>query len=293
MILLFLVACLADLGPRSASAFDGRCGDCHTDHTAAFATSRHAVAATSGLFRDTRESAPDPEFCDSCHAPRGGDGVSCLDCHAAAGNYGAENGQLVLDLTGPIRGSRGLDAPHASAAEPFLADSELCATCHQIDGPGAFHERPYTHWLGSAASARGEGCAECHMSPTPGVAAPRERGELVEGGPRRPIADHGFVGLLADPDALMAAGLLLEPSSGGTRITNRAGHRLPDGAAWTREIWLEGAEGRIDLHPLLLDDGRPTLDPFAADEEVFRGLEPDEVREVPLTDVVVRVRVHE
>ncbi len=297
---LLLAGCLPDLGPRSAQASAGRCASCHPVQAEAFASSRHADADGSGLFRSLRDEAPDPAACDVCHAPA--EGWSCLTCHAAAGNQRTADGLLLLDPTGPVRGPTGREdrAPHASAADGFLTDSALCGTCHELDGDGAFHEQPYTRWTESRAADRGERCQDCHMSPEPGVAAARPLGPMADGAADSPLADHGFVGLQRAPRALFQAGLDLEPTATGVRLENHAGHALPDGAAFTRELWLEGRDedgrwsGEVHLlHPRLLDAaGHPTLDPFAADRVELRGLLPDETREVPFAapEVCLRFR---
>jgi hypothetical protein len=267
-MILWLLACLPDLGERSAAAFDGRCGDCHAAEAAGHAASRHAVSASSDLFVAVRAEAPEPAFCDGCHAPNG-PSVGCLDCHAAAGHHGASNGRLMWDWTGPVRGPRGGDAaPHASAEDPFLTDAELCGTCHDVEGEGAFDERPLRHWRRSRAAAAGQGCADCHLSATPGQPSA--------------AVDHRAVGLQADAPTLLRAGLGLEAGTGGLWIENRSGHRLPDGAAWTRELWIAAGSLVVPLHPAIRAGGQATGDPFAADEVVFRGLDVDERRWLPL-----------
>ncbi len=282
MLLLTLLACLPDLGPRSAQAHAGQCGDCHVEEAEAFAGSRHADAASSELFRSLRSRAPDAAACDTCHAPERG--WDCLTCHAAAGNQRTANGLLLHDPTGPVRGPTGHQdqAPHDSVADDFLTDSALCGTCHQLEGDGAFRETPYTHWKRSEAAAQGERCQDCHMPDAAG------------GG-----SDHGFAGLQADPVALLTAGLALRATADGVELVNHAGHALPDGAAFTRELWLEGRNDGVwtgevhRLHPELHDaDGRPTSDPFATARVVQRGLAPDEVRQVPFAadEVCLRYR---
>lgn len=293
MIVLWLVACLADLGDASIGAHAGRCGDCHVAPSEAFDRSRHAVAATSEAFIGLRDRAADQGlegFCDGCHRPEGGEGLACVTCHGAAGHQRPANGELLMDPTGPVRGPFGVeDAPHASVEGAFLVDPGLCATCHELDGPGAFVESPWRHWRDSAAAVRGERCQDCHMGPTPGVASARPEAPLVAGGEPRPVADHGFVGLQTDPVALLTAGLELLPEAGGVWLVNHAGHALPDGAAFARELWVEGrTDGRWTgevhpLHPALHDaSGAPVWDPLDAVSATSRALPPDGTRWVPL-----------
>ncbi len=136
------------------------------------------------------------------------------------------------------------------------------------------------------------------MSPEPGVATPRTRGPIAEGARSARLADHGFVGLQRAPAALLKAGLALEATPAGVRMTNHAGHALPDGAAFTRELWLEGRgidgdwTGEVHaLHPRLFGaGGRPTADPFAAAQVELRALAPDEAREVVFEAYEVHLR---
>lgn len=288
-----LLACLPDLGPESAAAHAGRCGDCHPTHSEAFAGSRHAQASSSPTFQALRDHAEASQglgaTCDRCHAPAG-TGLGCLTCHAAAGNQRPANGELLHDPTGPIRGPFGdTEASHASVASDFLTDAQLCATCHELDGLGAFDESPYQHWQRSEAAAEGHRCQDCHMGAVPGQPVDLAPGAVVVGGVDRPLSDHAFVGLQADPVALLTAGLELRAVAGGVELVNHAGHALPDGASFSRELWLEvrrdgHATGEVHpLHPELLDaTGAPTWDPTTAASVTSRALAPDEVRFVPL-----------
>jgi hypothetical protein len=94
---------------------------------------------------------------------------------------------------------------------------------------------------------------------------------------------HAFVGLQVDPVGLLAAGLQLDAAEGGVWAVNRSGHRLPDGAAFTRELWLERLDGDevvevVPLHPQLLGDDGVVWDPLEATGAMERGLDVDEER---------------
>lgn len=255
-MILALLACSPDLGPRSAQA-NTPCGSCHPEHEAAFATSRHAADPT-GLFEELHADAAvvlgAEDTCDSCHRPDFG----CLTCHAAAGNRGPSQGQLLHDPTGPVRAARDAGGPHATTASAFLVDSALCGTCHDVDAPLGFAEHPYQVWLDSPAAGEGQTCQTCHMEPA-------SYG-----------TDHRFPGIARGDEAaldLLMRGLLVE----GDRVTNVTGHLFPDGASWSRELWIEtDVTEPLPLHPVLRADGVRVASPVEAFEREVRALQPGE-----------------
>jgi hypothetical protein len=278
--LLGLTACAGAGRPASEA---GDCAACHVDEAAAFARSRHARASQSAAFGALRARAgASGGLCDQCHRPDG-PGLTCLTCHAAVGNRALSNGALVQDRAGAVLvgDERGLAAPHAVATSGFLRSSDLCATCHVVDGPGAFHEDLLTSWQHSPAGQRGVTCQGCHVSPVPGAEAARPVGRTG-----RPLADHRFVGLGAgadDGDALLGRGLeLTVGSSGGEAhvsvVATTQGHRVLAGAAFVRGLRvavealdtsgavLAGWEVRLDAQ---VDGGDPLVG-----AAVDLGLEP-------------------
>lgn len=222
-------------------------------------------------------------FCDGCHRPAGGSeaGLGCLTCHAAYGNLGFGQGDLLRDLGGPIRGSAGRPAPHETVASGFLTSADLCGTCHEVEGPAGFTERPFTHWQRSPAAARGVTCQRCHMSSTPG-----RPGDGVQ---HRPV---GFTrGAPDEVRALIAAALeldLVREPDGAVRVTltSRAeGHPVPDGASFLRAIWLDleapEAGWRSDrrwLSARLFAGDREVVLPTRADRIEAHALDPGERR---------------
>lgn len=252
-MILALLAC--DLGPRSAEA-NTPCGSCHPDHAAAFATSRHAGVATP-LF-EALEAEAEHELggggCDNCHRPDFG----CLTCHAASGNQGTSQGRLVLDPRGPVRARADAGGPHATVGSDFLVDSAFCGTCHDVDAPAGFAEHPYQAWLTSPAAEEGTSCQDCHLP-------------AVDYG-----SDHRFLGIGRGDEAAMAllvSGLRVE----GNTVVNVTGHRFPDGASWSRELWIEPDVGAsVPLHPVLRAEGVPAVSPVMADSREERALEPGE-----------------
>ncbi|MDP3274391.1 MAG: hypothetical protein Q8Q09_04300 [Deltaproteobacteria bacterium] len=264
--LLFLSLVASCAGPMQAPPDAGPvaspCASCHPSHTAQFETSRHATAAVGPRYVALRDQSDlrTRAFCDSCHRPVVGTarGLSCESCHVAVGNTGTSNARLVWDRNGAIRGSFNAvqTAGHRSAVHGFISSAELCGTCHEVRGPGAFHETPYTEWAASPSATRGETCADCHMSPTPGQSSPRARGPAAnETGivsPERSLADHRFVGpdhddapsLLRD---VLTIALAREGDELVATVQNTLrGHYYPTGARFIREAWMEVAATRID-----------------------------------------------
>jgi nitrate/TMAO reductase-like tetraheme cytochrome c subunit len=243
--------------PPGAPRSNESCGSCHAAHGAPFATSAHARASESDLFRamTARIDPATRSFCDRCHAPHealGERGVGCVTCHTAIATRGVSNGRLVTGDAEEMLG--GFDArattAHTSRRSAFTRSAELCGTCHEVAGPGALVETPYTEWLASPARAVGVTCADCHMSVTPGTSGTRATGPAASGGPERPLSDHAFVG----PEHPRAGELLRRAASMelGVRgregpwlhvevtVVNRnAGHALPSGARFAREVWVE------------------------------------------------------
>ncbi|MEZ4318074.1 MAG: hypothetical protein R3F61_11240 [Myxococcota bacterium] len=245
VLLGLLAGCVPDLGDRSAAAHADSCATCHPVAADQLAGSRHARPAASPLFVELRSRAQDElgagAFCDRCHLP---DGLGCITCHAAGGNQQTANGALLADPTGPVRGPFGdTVGPHASVAGDFLTDSALCGTCHDVEGVAGFDEHPFRAWEASPYAGT-DRCQDCHMSPEPGLPAPRELGAIAVEGPERARSDHGFVGLQRAPRDLLARGLVLTAVPGGVMLENRAGHGFPDGASFTREVWLESRSRR-------------------------------------------------
>jgi hypothetical protein len=279
----------------------GDCAGCHAEQAQEFATSRHHSASTSPTFMALRTQAGrNAAFCDSCHQPDGSSpGLTCLTCHTAIGNQAQQNGQLLFDASGPVEvgDAEGLSAPHAMRATGFLRSSALCATCHDVNGAGAFHEQPFESWSRSPAAQQGQQCQACHLSPTPGLAVPWPLAPAALGAPTlRPHASHRFIGLGADAGdaaALLATGLALSLSAidGGfdLGVTNVGqGHRALSGAAFVRglsaEIEALAADGgaaplaSMPLEVELSRDGAPESNPLLATAWLDQGLDPGESR---------------
>jgi len=134
--------------PQSAEQREGRpCVDCHEAISRAFAVTRMADAASSTDFLAEWGEKGRPDWCANCHAPSGGRGLVCDDCHG----------------TGPH--------PY-----PKLQAPGICARCH--DAPG---ESTVRRFLEGPAARRGEDCLKCHLPDTAPGADHAFQGPTVPG----------------------------------------------------------------------------------------------------------------
>ncbi len=296
------ILCLLAIGCGGSAvvstASNDSCAGCHPAQAEEFSLSAHARAATSSVFVALREQSISDlgediaSFCNTCHQPEGGtpEGLGCLSCHAAIGNMEAQNGQLIRVFEGTILARRH-DSPttssgiHKLVRNGFLGSSELCGTCHQIDGPAGFKESPLTHFLASPATAEGTECSDCHFGAEPGQPEERElRAVALEGSREVPRANHQTIGL-GGPQAkvisLLRQALRFE-REGETiyLVAGSVGHHVPDGASFLRRLWVEEQvkQGTIWVaENTVLELGAQLLD--TAGEEVFLPSRAKRVRE--------------
>jgi len=111
-----------------AADFTRPCADCHTKQARAFSGSRMAIAASTRSFLREWKRNGSSVKCLSCHAPSGGAGVVCRDCH------------------------RGRAHPVAKVSVPAI-----CARCHDAKG-----EVTLRSFMQSPAARRGKTCLACH-----------------------------------------------------------------------------------------------------------------------------------
>jgi hypothetical protein len=289
-ILLVWVAsgCTIDRSDPLPGDTPAACTGCHAEHVADFATARHQRADDSDLFvaLRARETPLRQRFCDTCHRP-GPDlgctahGLGCDTCHRATGNRETANARLVVDRDGPLRAARPSGrAPHPSRAHAFVASAELCGTCHEVRGGGAFDEPVFTEWSASPAGRAGVSCADCHMpARSDGVAR----------------HDHAFVG----PDHPRAGELLghstrvVIAAREGETVTvvvhnDNPAHSLPSGARFAREVWVtvealdargavlpaSGEAPRVDLGDVPVEASGLRVLPHAAVRSEHRAIGP-------------------
>lgn len=114
------------------------CKSCHETVYNNWHASRHKVALTNELYRESHAREPSP-WCVNCHAPlrlsgseklpyRGEEGVSCLVCHARGGEI----------LTGGAPAAKpGNSFSHQYRIDPQFKDERLCEHCHDFNFPTA------------------------------------------------------------------------------------------------------------------------------------------------------------
>lgn len=317
LALLVLAGCARSTGNGLPSNAEATCASCHADHAAAFESSPHARAARSPVFEamlprvEASWGSAARARCVSCHQPEHGDdaAITCVSCHAAVGNLGTRDGRLVLDVDAPIMGPfTGANAPHATRTSGLLGSSQLCATCHEVTGPDLFVEHTGTEHASAMAATGAPECAGCHV---PAI----EDGPVAYGGATRARHDHRFVGL--DPlwdgsaeeraaateasRALLDAALELRVTASAVELENvGAGHAVPTGVAFLRDVWVDLEITRVDgtretlARVLALGDRpmrgtTPVALPTDADHVEAHRLQPFEVARFALPVGVVHV----
>jgi hypothetical protein len=117
------------------------CKDCHKTIYENWFNSRHKVALTNELYRESHEREP-MEWCVNCHAPllsRGEnpnlpekrilreEGISCNVCHV--------RNKKILTSKIPTLTRDQTKYIHDYKVEPSMGKSEFCANCHQFNFP--------------------------------------------------------------------------------------------------------------------------------------------------------------
>lgn len=244
------VAVLASMLPSPVLADPGEpqsaCATCHAREFSEWASSPHAGAGQSDVFRglmdasDGRQADWPEGSCLQCHAPANGSdtglpGVSCQVCHLIQSVDGIGNGAFTLASDGFLCSGTASQTPHQTAASELLSDSRLCAACHEQFHPvtGVPLQTTYSEWLNSASAAKGQTCQDCHMRGADGVSHA-----------------SGTADIAAKVQALARA-ISLDVKSPETVIAGRqavlevlllnqgAGHALPTGKNESGEMWLE------------------------------------------------------
>ena len=198
--------------PEYGTAIESKCSTCHMP-----------MAHFSDLFNGAESLIFGPEGYLDHQNPLhklASDGVSCTACHQiqdeGMGDFSSFSGGFVIDNNAPM-GARTLfgrfdlqqssqnmmsnSSGFTSQKSEHLAQSELCATCHDlytqyVTEDGTFSEEwfpeqtPYSEWLNSDYATRST-CQDCHMPLAEGSVVLSNMGP---GGPRSPFAKHSFVG---------------------------------------------------------------------------------------------------
>jgi len=338
---MLAIGCGDDLAPDAASAPVGRrpaavpvsaetatgahparrCGECHAVIHQAWATSAHANADRSPIYRALR-AASGRDDCDRCHAPLralvphderlAAEGVTCDVCHTLREVEPDRHGTtLALDLASAVRYGPLCDAEdhyfHRMGCSPLHSRAELCGGCHlwtmHTSAATELDVRTtYADWHAAARTTASPTCQGCHMSAVAGEVA-------VGWDTEARVSDHGMYG---PGDELrsraLELGLTIVPEDQRLRVelevTNAAaGHRLPTGLPGRRivvRVLAIGAEGTAiaseeRVYARILVDGRGVEVPFYAAQRVQSDtcLAPHEVRRERLwlpRDGVVEVR---
>lgn len=222
LVLLIFAGC----SPQHVATDSRSCGTCHAEQFAAWSQSAHATSGTSptftALLSKTEHSLGTVAStrCQTCHANPSTDG--CISCHLAIGNRGTLNGNIELDLNGPISTARTVDAPHETLPRTFLTSNDLCGTCHEVHGPGLLEEPTFTEFTATNPPPDVT-CASCHLD------------------------EHRF-------NAREGEALKLEWTDSQLIVTNtNARHDVPTGMSAVRDVWVDATIETIDGDTLLIE----------------------------------------
>jgi hypothetical protein len=130
-----VLAILLAAGPAAA---DEGCAACHPAAAAEFARSAMARAAATFTFLAERRHSGDDDGCFDCHAPQGGSGVACGDCHAGI-HSGIERGSATAACV-RCHDAPGENTVRSHAVSPAARRGEGCITCHGARRGGFSHE---------------------------------------------------------------------------------------------------------------------------------------------------------
>jgi hypothetical protein len=223
-----------------------RCAECHNRIEEQWASSAHARAATSSLYRAMRERVG-PAKCDDCHAPLDrlmapsspvkGEGVTCDVCHTTRvvtlGERSSDVDRALNDDTryGPLADAKS-HYFHRMGYASLYGEAQFCAGCHHgahslpSDHSPIFSE--YSEWQAGPYGEQGRPCQDCHM--------PAATDEVATGaGVRTHVHHHGWLG--ADGELrhrAVRASLVLQRTADRVHVdvsieNARAGHSIPTG----------------------------------------------------------------
>jgi len=156
------------------------CKACHVEAARQFEGTAMAKATRSDDFKQEWAGAGQSPHCLSCHAPSGGEGVGCADCHGTGPHPFAR-----LSIPGTC--ARCHDAPGESTVRSHQASLAArhglnCLTCH-VKSPKDSHS-----FLGATNPEFLKGAANLHL------AVRKESGTQVLVAAIRPRTGHAFPG---------------------------------------------------------------------------------------------------
>ena len=205
------------------------CGNCHKEIYEEWKTTRHRVAFTNELYKESHEREP-LTWCVNCHAPMvktNGDlekiedrvfteeGISCIVCH--------KRGDKILTAHTPSKPKE-----HEYIEVKEMKRSEFCENCHQFNFPVGTGNVPhknfkysnqpmqntFTEWQMSYFYGK-ETCQDCHMQPKEGY-----KTHFFPGGHNRDYLSKSFSVSLSK---------VSNSSIKLTVIGKRLGHAFPTG----------------------------------------------------------------
>lgn len=252
---------------------------CHATLSDQWRHSMHAIALSDPVFQlkvAQAEQQAGPAvaiFCKRCHSPIGNmvgdpdaktsvaaaEGIPCMFCHQAVGDTGAHGNTSQLIVPDLIRHAQiqNSAAPHPALHSAYVASSETCGGCHDVNHPtnGLALDTTYREWEASSYAKDGVTCEDCHMSGTAGVPGPASGEAAIAGSPRKDVFAMSFIGANVGQGPIDASIMMLRsaasmridvpsvvpPGSAASvtvTVTNKgAGHDLPTGFDG-RQMWL-------------------------------------------------------
>jgi hypothetical protein len=231
--------------PSAAKSEEGPAAPVKVPDTA----TAHAFAGTDPFPIHARDNEERGKSCDVCHYPepfaipkmeiaemakpkarprdKEAGGLTCASCH--------------LTPEGKIRGPYGVEAPHATIADPAIRTSAMCAYCHSL-GPRVIGKQTQTflEWRDdfNRPGLGKQHCQDCHMPRTV-----RKAAEDFEN-PERAVARHLWTGGHSRQRLAGALGMAIsQPDEGKSNlefhvINIGAGHSVPTGSN-RRAVYLD------------------------------------------------------
>jgi hypothetical protein len=209
--------------------------------------------------------------------PGGEEGVSCTSCHHFDGDPSIGNGGFASGYQkGIVAGGTNfgnLDAPTAnpfhqsSTGRAFADPNLLCQSCHEVwldrnengvieKGVDLVLQTTWDEYVDYKTAGGTETCVSCHLPEVPGLRKAADSSTIET--PERVVHDHSFRGVdyaldgtsMLQAEAASRAAILRSGArvrieaaqNGGVDVlvaNTGAGHNLPTGFAFARQMWIE------------------------------------------------------
>lgn len=290
--------------PHLSIAAQSTCAPCHSEVTAEWAQTAHAVSWADEIYQAEVKEKSRPEACYGCHIPQplhGGKLGERPDARADARDFGISCEACHLGPAGEMIGPRDAQTKaHATRRADSMVgvgSSALCIGCHRVTvGPVVGIAKDYET---SKQAERGRSCVGCHMAKLERRwADPGSEGEVpLREGRSHAIQtprDPAFLRRAFEPELVTAGGKTT------VRVHNRAGHRVPGLIGRSIELTARvlDATGKslaekklvIDTKTYLPVDGAVELSLDAVGNEVqLLGAHHDPRRDDPVSFLDVRL----